>query len=147
MIWWPPSAPIRLAIRPCCQARSTSSTVVARASWSAYRRIMVWPPSICSSVAVTAASPVSVAGTNTDQNWAPTPPARSRGRSVCVPSRLADVGVGQLEPVEVVADLLPRRPEQVVVPVARCSAARIEPAAALRARDQLVAVAVAVSAS
>ena len=60
--------------------------------------------STCSSVAVTAASPASVAGTNTDQNCAPTPPARSRGRSVWVPSAAADLGVGQVEPVEVVVD-------------------------------------------
>ena len=39
--------------------------------------------SICSKVAVTAAAPTRLQGTKTDQNWAPTWPRRSRGRSVC----------------------------------------------------------------
>ena len=43
----------------------------------------------------------------------PTPPARSRGRSVCVGRR----GCDDVEPVEVVAGLLARLPGQVVVPV------------------------------
>src|SRR5215470_3317177 len=45
---------------------------------------MLRTKSICSSVVVTAASPASVTGTNTDQNCAPTLPCASRGRSVWV---------------------------------------------------------------
>src|SRR6516165_7422311 len=45
---------------------------------------MLRTKSICSSVVATAASPASVAGTNTDQNCAPTLPCASLGRSVWV---------------------------------------------------------------
>ena len=64
--------------------------------------------STCSSVAVTAASPCSVAGTNTDQNCAPTPPARSRGQVGVGGAAAAD----DVEPVPVVAGLLAGRPRR-----------------------------------
>ena len=50
--------------------------------------------------------PAGCAGTKTDQNWAPTPPARSRGRSVWVGA----AGAGDVEPVPVVADPLAQPP-------------------------------------
>ena len=82
---WPPSAPISEAIRPCDQAaldvgaggREGEVTGIPGGHGVHRRRPAPgWR--------VTAASPCRVAGTNTDQNWAPTPPARRRGRSVWV---------------------------------------------------------------
>ena len=74
------------AIRPLDQAPSTSSAVRASTNSSGNRSTNRYTASICSSVAVTAAGPASEHGTNTDQNWAPRPPWRSRGRSVCKPA-------------------------------------------------------------
>ena len=82
----PPSAPIRHATLPDAITASAAAAVPANSSASGYRAISWRTRSICSRVAVTAASPASSAGTYTDQNWPPTPPARSRGRSVCVKS-------------------------------------------------------------
>ncbi len=93
LIEWPPSMPIRDAIRPDAQAASTSATDVARASSAAYRSVIRRTKSTCSKVAVTAASPASWAGTKTDQNCAPTPPSRSRGRSVWVRSPRAATSI------------------------------------------------------
>ena len=57
-------------------------------------------------------APAKLHGTKTDQNWAPTPPARSRGRSVCN----CGCGCAMSTAVEVVVDLA-HRPRQIVVPV------------------------------
>ena len=65
-------------------AASTSSAVVASARSSAYRPTSRWTRSTCSRVWVTARSPGRLLGAYTDQNWPPTPPSRSRGRSVAV---------------------------------------------------------------
>ena len=91
---------------PGCQARSTSSTVVASASWSAYRSIMVWPASICSRVAVTAASPVSVGRHEHRPELRPDSPGPQPRQVGVRPEAAAGVAVGELQPVEVVADLL-----------------------------------------
>ena len=81
----PPSAPISEAIRPW---GAGALDVGDRGREGEVAGIPARPSrgraSICSSVAATAASPWRVAGTKTDQNCAPTPPARRRGRSVCV---------------------------------------------------------------
>ena len=71
-------------MRPDAHAASTSSAVRANASSPVYRATIWCPASTCSRVALTASSPVSDDGTKTDQNWAPTPPRRRRGMSVCV---------------------------------------------------------------
>ena len=60
---WPPSAPMREAIRPADQAASISARVRAGAKSAAYRRSMARTKSTCSKVAVTAASPCKVEGT------------------------------------------------------------------------------------
>ena len=83
LIECPPSMPLSEAIRPARIAASTSSAVRHRARSSGNASTSRCTKSTCSSVAVTAASPASEHGTNTDQNWPATPPARSRGRSVC----------------------------------------------------------------
>ncbi len=83
LMLWPPSAPIREAIRPSARAASTSSAVSASRSRSGCRSVSVRTKSICSSVALTARSPAKSARTYTDQNCAPTPPAARRARSVC----------------------------------------------------------------
>ena len=54
-------------------------------------------------------------GAYTDQNWAPTRPVRSRGRSVCSP--VADRSAREVERVEVAAHPAAQLPRQVVVPV------------------------------
>ena len=81
-------------------------------------RIMACAASTCSRVAVTAASPVQRRRARTPTRTAPPLPRPAAAAGRCaVPMRLAGLAVGQLQPVEVVADLLPRRPQQVVVPV------------------------------
>ena len=60
---------------------------------------LVRAPSTCSRVIVTASWPGSDEGTKTDQNWAPTPPARIRGISV----RWSGPA-GEVHPAVVVAD-------------------------------------------
>ncbi|CAM5402096.1 hypothetical protein SALBM217S_06939 [Streptomyces griseoloalbus] len=78
---WPPSAPMREAMRPSRRAASMSAAVSAGARSAGYRSSNCRTQSICSSVAGTGSG--ASARTYTDQNCAPTPPARSRGMSVC----------------------------------------------------------------
>ena len=107
--------PCRSARRsgPPRSAASTSSAVRHRARSSGNASTRRCTKSICSRVAVTASSPVSEQGTKTDQNWPATPPARSRGRSVCT----AGSPPARSTADEVVAAVLAQRPGQVVVPV------------------------------
>ncbi len=62
-IEWPPSAPIREAIRPSARAASRSSAVSASRSRSGKRSTRACTKSICSRVALTAWSPASRLGT------------------------------------------------------------------------------------
>jgi hypothetical protein len=79
---WPPSIPISDAIRPAAMARSTSPAANAMTRSSGYAAVSRYTASTCSIVATTASGSGRSDGTYTDQNCAPTPPARSRGMSV-----------------------------------------------------------------
>nr|BFE72231.1 hypothetical protein GCM10020092_055320 [Actinoplanes digitatis] len=79
---WPPSMPISDAIRPPPIAASTSSAEYAIARSRGYAAASRYTASICSMVATTASGSERSEGTYTDQNWPPTPPARSRAMSV-----------------------------------------------------------------
>ena len=85
--------PISEAIRPSETQASTSAAVRATVRSAGYAAAIRYTASTCSSVATTASGSGRSDGTYTDQNWAPTPPARNRGRSVwksgCAVSRPA----------------------------------------------------------
>ena len=78
--------------------------------------------SICSKVICTASKPCVLTGIHTDQNCAPTCPARSRGISVisaaCPGFQRQVAGVcGQIYRGEIALEALANFPRQIVVPV------------------------------
>ena len=112
-IEWPPSAPISEASLPAAVIRSH---IVG--GQRELQRVRVARDQLADQVDLLkrgrdGASPCSSAGTYTDQNWAPTPPLASRGRSVWVKSTGAAISVLAGSS----AAGLAQRPGQVVVPV------------------------------
>ncbi len=74
--------PMSDAMRPDAMAAVTSAAVRAMASSDGYAATRRYTASTCSMVAATASGSGRSEGTYTDQNWPPTPPARSRAMSV-----------------------------------------------------------------